>query len=317
MVPYYSFSNLFFYSISIISLCFLIPALIYIKEFQGSKVMVLFLGFFASLFVFWPLSGTCPYPAVKTALFFLNIICIWGTIFFGILLIINKLKGRPLIFFTKREAHRWIMKTMGGHYLITNPSGQILSCGQTVLSPMVPYHAETLNSFLKRAAALLNDTSNNWEALESLYNDILENKDSSGNIEISDRHYHWIYRRLGKHELQGYLLYLTDLTEEQSLINQREETGRLLHLRNGWLRKQGQLAISLKRSRLTEELSQKTTKIITSHLIILTKDLRHLAETDTPDQEDINKALIKSKEVMSQIRKAVHTLPYTEGKEIS
>ncbi len=317
MVPYYSFSNLFFYALSIILLCFLIPTLVYIKEYQISKVLVLFLSFLAGLFVFWPLSETCPYPVTQFLLFLMNVICISGTLFFGLLLIIHKLKGKPLIFFTRREAHRWIMETMGGHYLITNPSGQILSCGQTVLSPLEPYHDETLNSFLKRAAALLNTTTNNWEAIESLYNDVLENRDSDGNIEISNRHYHWIYRRLGKHELQGYLLYLTDLTDEQRLINQREKTGRLLHLKNGWLRKQGRLAISLERSRLTEELSQKTTKTITSHLIILTEDLRHLAETDTPDQKDINQALIKSKEVMSQIRAAVHTLPYTEGKEIS
>lgn len=319
MVPYYSYYNLFFYALSIILLCFLIPTLVYIKEYQASKVLVLLLSFLAGLFIFWPLSQTCPYPATQLLLFLMNVICISGTLFFGLLLIINKLKGKPLIFFTRREAHRWIMETMEGHYLITNPSGQILSCGQTVLSPWEPYHDETLNSFLKRAAALLtgtDDTAHNWEALESLYDDILENKDSEGNIEISNRNYHWTYHRLGEQEIQGYLLYLTDLTDEQRLINQREETGRLLHLKNGWLRKQGRLAISLERSRLAEELSQKTTKTIQSHLITLTEDLHHLAVTDTLDKKDINLALIKSKKVMSQIRAAVHTLPYTKGKEI-
>jgi len=320
MVPYYSFSNLFLYSLSIILLCVLIPLLVHVKEYRVSKVLVLFLGSLAGIFIFLPLLRTCPYPAAGFLLFVLNIICISAALFFCILLIINRLKGKTLIFFTSQMAYKWIMETMVGHYLITDPSGQILSCGQTVLSPLEPYHNEILNSFLKRAAALLTETDNttdNWKALESLYNDVLENKDSDGNIEISGRHYYWIYRSLGDNEIQGYLLYLTDLTAEQTLINQRKKTGRLLHLKNGWLRKQGRLAISLERSRLAEELSQKTTKTIQSHLITLTEDLHHLVETDGLDQKEINQALIKSKEVMSQIRAAVHTLPYTKGKEIS
>ena len=317
MVPYYSLTNLLVYALSIILLGILIPALVYIKEYQVSKVLILFLGFFAALSVFRPVSRTCPYPAAKTALLLLNVICICGTIFFGLLLIIDKLKGNKLISFTNKEAHRWIMGTLEGHYLITSPSGQILSCGQTVLSPLEPYHDETLNSFLIRSAAEPANSSVNGKALKSLHKSLLGNRDSDGNIEISDRHYRWRYRRMGEHELQGYLLFLIDLTDEQRLINQREKTGRLLHQKNGWLRKQGRLAIALERSRLTEELSQKATKTITSHLIILTEDLRRLAETDSPDQKDIDQALIKSKEVMTQIREAVHTLPYTKGKEIS
>jgi hypothetical protein len=314
MIPYYSLSNIFFYALSIIFLSFLLPSLVYRKEYKGSKVLMLFLCFFAGISVFWPLSRTCPYPATKVLLFLLNVICISGTLFFGLLLIISKLKGNKLISFTTPEAHRWIMETLRGHYLITSPSGQILSCGQTVLTPLEPYHDETLNSFLKRSAAASTD---NREALESLYNKLLENKDSDGNMEISGRHYRWTYRRLGAHGLQGYLLFLTDLTDEQRLINQREEMGRLLHLENDWLRKQGRVAISLERSRLAEELSKKTTKTITSHLKILAEDLHHLAETNSSDQKDLNQALIESKEVMTQIRTAVHTLPYRKGKEIS
>ena len=138
MVPYYSLSNLFFYSLSIILLCFLIPSMVYVKEYQVSKVLVLFLGFLAGISVFQPLSRTCPYPTAGVLLSVLNVICVSGTLFFGLLLIISKLKGNQIISFTSQQAHKWIMKTMEGHYLITNPSGRILSCGQTVLSPLEP-----------------------------------------------------------------------------------------------------------------------------------------------------------------------------------
>ena len=161
----------------------------------------------------------------------------------------------------------------------------------------------------------IDNTDTNRKNPESLYKNIPKNKDSNGNIEISNRHYHWSYHYLGEHKIQGYLLYLTDLTEEQKLIIQQEKTARLLHLKNDWLRKQGRLAISLERSRLAEELSKKTTKTITSHLITLTDDLHYLAEINTLNKKDINLALLKSRDVMAQIRSAVHRLPYTKKKE--
>lgn len=317
MIPYYSFSNILIYTLSILFLCLLIPSLVYVKEYQVSRIIVLFLGFFSGFFVFRSLSGTCPYPAVKTLLFLLTVICISGTLFFGLIMINSKMKGRQLISFTTMEAHRWIMETLRGCYLITNPYGQILSCGQTVLSHLEPYHDETLISFLKRSAAASTNTANNREALESLYKKLLENKDSDGNIEISGRHYRWMYHRLGVHDLQGYLLFLTDLTEELVLINQREEAGKLLYLKNDWLRKQGRVVISLEQSRLAEELSQKTTQTITSHLKKLAEDLHNLVKTKSPDPKDINQALLKSKDVITQIRTAVHTLPYKSEKGIS
>lgn len=316
MVPYYSLSNLFFYTLSIVFLGMLVPLLVYFKEYRGSGILKLFLGFSAGVAAFWSLSGTCPYPAAEGFLSLVNVICISASLFFGLLIIINKLRGNRLITFTDSKAHRWIMETLNGNYIITSPTGQILSCGQTVLSPLEPWHDENINSFLKRAAVLHEkDKADNRKALESLNNEIVENKDSNGNIEISGRYYHWEYHQLGEKEVKGYLLFLTDLTDEQKLINKREEAGRLLNLKNSWLRKQGRIEISMERSRIAEELSQKATKTITSHLIKLCKNLHHLAETDSVNQEDINRVLIKSREVMAQIRTAVHTLPYRkEGK---
>ena len=316
MVPYTSVINLLFYVLSIVFLCILIPLLVYLREYGGSKVLMMFLGFFAGIPAFWSLSRTCPYPSTRHLLILSNIICIIAALFFGLLIIINKIKGNKLIPFTTRKAHSWIMETLGGYYLITGPDGQILTCNKTVLTPLLPYHDETLISFLRRSSVVSTDTAENREALESLYSEVLENNDSDGNIAISGHYYHWVYRCLGEHDLQGYLLFLTDLTDEQMLIKQHEETGRLLNLRNSWLRKQGRTAISLERSRLIEELSQKATKIITSLLITLTDDLHHLTETDFPRPIEINQALIKSRKVMTQIRSAVHTLPYRKGKEI-
>lgn len=318
MVTYYSLSNLFLYAFSIILIGLIVPSMVYINEYQNSKVLVLFLGFLAGFFTFWSLSKTCPYITAGFLLFLLKRICITGVFFSGLFLTIRRLGGNKFIYFTNAKAHSWIMETFNDNFIITSPSGQILSCGQTVLSPLEPYHDETLKSFLKRSAALKETgTADNSEALELLYNEVLGNKNSDGNIEISGHHYHWVYRQLGEHEVKGYLLFLTDLTEEQMLINQQEETGRLLHLKNSWLRKQGRIAIYLERSRLTEELSEKATKTIASHLITLTEDLHNLAETESSSQEDINQSLLKSREVMTQIRTAVHTLPYRKRKEIS
>ena len=318
MVPYYSLSNLFFYALSIILLGLIVPFMVYIKEYQTSKALILFLGFLAGFLIFWSLSKTCPYPAAEFLFFLLKILCSTGILFSGLFLIINRLRGNRFIYFTNAKAHNWIMETLNGNYIITSSSGQILSCGHTVLSPLEPYHDETLNSFLKRSSTLQETgTAENRKALESLYNEVLENKSPDGNIEISGRHYHWVYHQLGEHEVKGYLLFLTDLTNEQRLINQREETGRLLNLKNSWLRKQGRIAISLERSRLTEEISQKATKAITSHLITLSEDLHHLAESKTLDQKNLDGALGKSRKVMTRIRSAVHALPYRGGKETS
>jgi len=318
MVPYYSFSNLFFYTLSIISLGLIVPFMVYIKEYQTSKVVLIFLGFLAGFFIFWPLSKTCPYPAAESLFFLLKFLCGIGILFSGLFLIINRLKGNRFIYFTNAKAHRWIMETLNGNYIITSSSGQILSCGHTLLSPLEPYHDETLNSFLKRSSALQDTgTAKNRKALESLYNEVLENKNSDGNIEISGCNYHWVYRQLGEHEVKGYLIFLTDLTNEQKLINQRKETGRLLNLKNAWLKKQGRIAISLEQSRLTEEISQKATKAITSYLITLSEDLHHLGESKTLDQKKLDGALEKSRKVMTRIRSAVHALPYRGGKETS
>ena len=315
MDPYYSLSNLFFYALSIILLGLIVPFMVYIKEYQSSKVLVLFLGCLAGFFIFWSLSGTCPYPAVVFLFFLLKILCISGVFFSGLFLIINRLGGKRFIYFTNTKAHSWIMEALQGHYLITSPTGQILSCGQTVLSPLEPYHDETLNSFLKRSAKEPANSFANGKALKSLNKSLPGSRDSSGNIEISDRYYKWTYRRLGENDLQGYLLFLTDLTDEQRLINQREETGRLLNLKNNWLRKQGRIAISLERSRMAEEISQKATKTITSHLITLTENLHQLSESKILNPKNLEKALRKSREVMTRIRIAVHALPYRERKE--
>lgn len=236
------------YIFSITCICLLLPTIIFFKKNKVYKPLVFLPGSVLGICVFWSLSRTCPYPVFQGTFVVLNIASVCAALILCILLIIYKLKGNKLVSFTKSDAHSWIMDALHGDYFVTNLSGQILSCGKTVLASLEPHQGETIYSFLKRAAA---SSKENRTALESFSSSLLEKKDIDGDLEISGRYYHWISRQLGKNKIQGYMLYLTDLTEERELINQREETGRLLKLKNDWLEKQGQTAVTLERSRIS------------------------------------------------------------------
>ncbi len=305
-------TNFFIYLLSIILLSVIIPSMVYLLEYRRPGLLILFLFFIAGVFIFWPLERVCPYKIPKKIFSSLAIAFVGGVIFSGTALVRMKAKKKKLIPFTEEEAHRWIMESLKKYYILTTSSGEVISCGKPVITSIEPFHGEALPFFLRRAsfAAAPNDK----QTLEELRKKLEGNVNLDGSIDLSNRHYHWIYRKFGEHDSRGYILFFTDLTEEQHLIDKIAETGRLLQLKNDRLRKQGRITISLKRSKLTEKLSREITGIIISYLEILKARLHSLTENNNYTRANINNALEKSRKVMMQIRNAVHSLPYVRKK---
>ncbi|MBI9103485.1 MAG: hypothetical protein JEY99_13790 [Spirochaetales bacterium] len=315
MDPYYSYSNLFFYALSIILLGVIIPAALYLKEYGGHTLLKSFITCCIGILLFFPLSQTCPYPSVERALSIATLIFAVSIGMSAFLILIMKIRGRRVLTFNAASTHSWIMENLGGYYLITDPSGRIQSCGQTVISHLEPYHNENLNSFLIRAAEASSSNQQNRASLKTLSELLFNKEDSSGNIDITENHYRWIFRKLGERTLQGYLLFLTDLTEEHNLTVRKIEKGKELIQQIDQLKGQGKIAVSLAKSQSSEKLLKEASEKIKSHLLILKQELYDLAESKLSKKEDLNKAIMLSKEVMNEIRKVVHNLPYEEKKE--
>ena len=310
MLPYYSFSNLLFFSIGISLLFLIIPLIVHFKEYNRRLSILGTLIFTAALMITLPVSRICPYKTIKIILYALNYFCITGALIFGIFSLIKKTYRSNT--YSEKEAHRWIMESLKGRYIITDARDRVLSFGPTILNTADPKNQETLQESLQNSAK--NSIGNN-KAITDFASEIYDKKNTQGNLEISGKYYRWTYKELNDFKIQGNILLFTDLTEEHQLLNEIQKQGKLLELKNRQLTEHGESAVSLKRSQLLHELSEKITYTISIHLKELMKELKILSDSEDTTESDINKRIQKSKETMSEIRKAVHMLPYKTKKD--